>query len=349
MTVETQKKGQNMRPSDDYNDPDVVSKIEKDLQSVGDKLADSIPEPEDQRRGDESKSDGIQEPAEPTPEPKDTDEIVLPERLLRAAIHQGMTTEEVQEFFKTDPKKATKVLEKIYESTNKLSKRWAELGRVQQPHQQQQQQPVQQPKIEEPKYKGIDIKKIREEHGNDPLVDVVEQLDTALKTVLNVPTKQEPSPIVQSQIPQDTFQEDIALWQEVNNFFSDSSIEEYNEAYGPGKTEQGQYLSWQGLTPGQYHNRMAVLTRAEQILTGAELQGENLSVQEALNLAHLLVTEPIREQIVRTKIKNQIQQRSKGITLKPSGVKQIPVSSGKPKTDAELETTTEERLANIKW
>lgn len=345
MTV--QKKGQDMRPNDDYNNPDVVSKIEKNLQSVSSELADSTPEPEDQRRGDEPKN--VQEPAESTPEPEKTDEVVLPERLLRTAIHQGMTTEEVQEFFETDPEKALKVLEKIYESTNKLSKRWAELGRVQQP-QQQQQQPVRQPTIEEPKYKGVNIQKIREEHGNDPLVDVVEQLDTALKTVLNVPVKQEPSPTVQrTQIPQDTFQEDIALWQEVNDFFGDSPMQEYKEVYGPGKTEQGQYLNWSALTPGQYQNRMAVLTRAEQILTGAELQGENLNVQEALNLAHLLVTEPIREQIVRSKIQNQVKQRSKGFTLKPTGIKQTPGSSGKPKTDIELETTTEERLANIKW
>lgn len=57
---------------------------------------------------------------------------------------------------------------------------------------------------------------------------------------------------------------------------------------------------------------------ADQIRHASKVQGKELSVTQALNRAHLLVTADHRERAVRSQIKEQVQRRSKSITAKPT-------------------------------
>jgi len=355
LNVKTQQKGDLMKPPE-VDDPQLVKAVTENLQVLEQKTpAEPIPEP--QQKGDLMKPPEPEpEPAESTPEPKSKDEPevkskdepVLPERLQRAAIHQGWTPDGIQKFFEADPEMALETFENIYESTNRLSQGYAQLGREavhSQPEPQVKPQVESQP--EAPKYKGIDLDKLREEHGNDPLVAIIEQQDAALKTVLNTPKEKVPVP-VQTQTPQPVFEEDMNLWNQINRFFADDNMGEYKEVYGPGMDEQGFAIDWRILNPGQRQNRSAVLERAEEILTGVEAKGQQMDLNEALNLAHLLVTEPVRKQAIRTNLKTKVKQRSKGITLKPSDNKPAPIKGGL-KSNAQLLTDTEARLEKLNW
>lgn len=72
------------------------------------------------------------------------------------------------------------------------------------------------------------------------------------------------------------------------------------------------------LSPLQQKNRTLLGETADQIRTASKLQGKELSVSQALNRAHLLVTADHRERAVRSQITEQVQRRSKSITAKPS-------------------------------
>lgn len=57
---------------------------------------------------------------------------------------------------------------------------------------------------------------------------------------------------------------------------------------------------------------------ADQLRAGAKMQGRELSVTEALNRAHLIVSAGNRQQAVRKQVTEQVQRRSKQITAKPT-------------------------------
>lgn len=57
---------------------------------------------------------------------------------------------------------------------------------------------------------------------------------------------------------------------------------------------------------------------ADQIRTGARVQGREMSVKDALNQAHMIVTADKRDAIVRSAITEQVQRRTKTTTAKPT-------------------------------
>jgi hypothetical protein len=57
---------------------------------------------------------------------------------------------------------------------------------------------------------------------------------------------------------------------------------------------------------------------ADQLRAGAKSQGRELSVSEALNRAHLIVSAGHRQQAVRKQVTEQVQRRSKQISAKPT-------------------------------
>ena len=356
LNTKPQQKGDAMAPPED-DDPQLVETVTKGLQALGqDAPAEPIPEP--QRRGDEIKSpesESVSAESTPDVETEDEpevkpDEPVLPERFIRAAIHQGWEPERVQKLFEADPEMALQTFENIYESTNRLSQGYAQFGReTAKPQPEPQVKPQVESEPVAPKYKGVDLNKLREEHGDDPLVTVVEQLDGALKTVLNTPKEKIPTPVETPVLsPQPALEQDMNMWTNIGRFFGNGNMKEYVDVYGPGTDEQGFAIDWNTLNPGQRQNRSMVLERAEEILTGVEAKGGQMDLNEALNLAHLLVTEPVREQVIRAGLKSKVKQRNKGITLKPSENKPG-LAKGGVKSGAQLETDTEARMQKLDW
>lgn len=73
---------------------------------------------------------------------------------------------------------------------------------------------------------------------------------------------------------------------------------------------------------------------ADQLRTGAKQRGQKMSIKSALNQAHMQVSTPFREAIVRKTIKEQVHKREKAITARPSQRLQ-PATSGKSDAAAE--------------
>ena len=119
----------------------------------------------------------------------------------------------------------------------------------------------------------------------------------------------------------------------------------YADFYGPGKNTTGGITQPDELTPGHKANRAALLQLGDQLIAGTALQGREMNVPEALRLAHLVVTAPIKEQKIREDIISKVVKRSKSITLKGSGKKQV-VKEG-PLSEAALESKTEKAIKKL--
>ncbi len=129
----------------------------------------------------------------------------------------------------------------------------------------------------------------------------------------------------------------MAIAQQLHTFFTGKELEAYKDFYG-FPDEKNPY-DWSGTTPGQVANRQAVIQEADAIIAGHELQGKQISVAEALEKAHLRVSAPIAEKVIREKIIKEVKKRSKGITLKPSNREnKIPDTKEKKSEEKAIQT-----------
>jgi uncharacterized phage infection (PIP) family protein YhgE len=79
--------------------------------------------------------------------------------------------------------------------------------------------------------------------------------------------------------------------------------------YGKGTT----------LTETQRQARHQVAQLADQLRTGAKMQGLDLSVSDAIHRAHLVLSADRQKAEVRAEIKGQVQKRAKAVTQRPTG------------------------------
>jgi len=71
-------------------------------------------------------------------------------------------------------------------------------------------------------------------------------------------------------------------------------------------------------TSRRWSHVVRVVREADAIRYGAMAQGRNVSVAEALEMAHSLVSTPHRDQAARRKITNGLQQRQAQVTVRPT-------------------------------
>jgi len=276
----------------------------------------------------------------------------LQDNLYRAAIHEGWTDDDIKDFLEQNPDRARATFKKMYESTTGLSQKWADAGRAKLladdgTQQQQQQTDTTQAKTDKPKveFQEIDIEKLRKDYDNDPVVELVAEQQKQNKILfdkvndLNEAISTRPQ--AQQQQQQVVDPAAAALAAQVDSFFKQDDMKMYDSFYGTGDN----------LTPGDIANRSAMFTLADQIRAGRALQGLDTTVDEALAQAHLLVTEPVRERMVRKDIVSKLTKRSNSLSLRPaSSGRDVDVAEhDKPKNDAERIANAEQRLAKIKW
>lgn len=90
----------------------------------------------------------------------------------------------------------------------------------------------------------------------------------------------------------------------------------------------------------QQQSRQNLFTVADQLRAGAYQQGKEMSVTDALNRAHLIVTAGRQENTARQQVRQQVQQRSRKITARPTQ-RNNPAGRGVAKGDqAALEAFT---------
>jgi len=269
----------------------------------------------------------------------------LPDAYYRAAIHRGWTGEEVNDFFKTNPELCLRTLAKVYAEVNQASKDFAFLGRAKK----EQVAPVKaeaETKPVETVKPTVDVEALRRQYPDDPIVDMVaalsEQNSRLIKEIEKVGPAKQPSESAQPALDAARQAQADVICKQIEGFFSDADMKQYEEFYGKLPSANAQ---WSTLMPGQHANRWAVVEMMDHIITGAKEHGREININDALRMAHLAVSEPIREKVIRETIKQDVEKRNKNITLKPS--------SSTSRVDERTNTTeglvsaTEKRLKNI--
>ena len=331
---------------------DNLREITKEETTVSDETDDkSTSEVKDDSNAQENdQTDDQTDSNDPTPEVEIKDgEVEIPDAYIRAAVHHGLKQEDIDDMVKSNPKSAMKLLESCYLSVNNASKEWSELGRAKiEAERQAVTQPVTATEAvaqEDPNTTAL-ITKLRKEYVDDPLIEVV------IKGLESKPVKQV-TPVSQQQqgyevaTARANAAANSAIDQKVNAFFDADAMKPYEKFYG--KLELGQIP--EDLTNGQQYNRLAVLQEGEFIMAGHGIKGQRIDVEQALEKAHLIVTEPIRARIVRDSLKATAAKRKKSMTLRPSDSKRtgdsLNTGSSKPRNRNELELAVKQKLDSV--
>jgi hypothetical protein len=285
-----------------------------------------------------------------TPEAESkSDDIEIPDAYIRAAIHRGWTQEVVDDFVKSNPELALKALEATYLEVNNASRDWAERGRaaIEDERKATSVQATTETVAQEDPKKTALVAKLRKEYADDPLVEVV-------ISELEKPVQQpKPQPVQQQQAQYETATRranaatNVAIDQRINTFFSADVMKPYEKFYG--KLELGQVP--EDLANGQQLNRLAVIEETECIIAGHNMRNQKIELEQAMEKAHFIVTEHIKEQVIRDNLKVTATKRKKGMTFRPSDSKRssdsLNTESSKPRNRSELELSVQQNLDRV--
>jgi hypothetical protein len=337
-----------LRTSDAENDDKLLNSVEARLANLNeitrdtDAQADEVEDEDDPTPGEEEEEQEGGEEADDdqagseddddgsTPEKDDagdnTDEKELPSAFLRAAIHRGWKEEDAVEFFETNPDAAIRTFQNCYMDVNNASKEWARLGKA------KAEAGSQKIKADDarPRTESIDVDKLAKDYDLDDAT--VKALKKQQETIDSIGDQPAAGPADQAPVDPNTMLE-------IENFFGSASLKDYGKFYGA--LELGQ--DWGDLSSGQQANRWGVLEQADMIILGAQAAGVKMTPLEALERAHMVVSEPIRERVIRESIKSTATKRRKSMTIRPSeGTRSAKKMSG---GDKEPGTRTREELA----
>ena len=299
------------------------------------------------KAGEEKEGTEIETEATDAEAGKDAKEVTpLPDIYYRAAIHRGMKPEEITEFYNTNPEVCVRTLSGIYEAVKRSNAEFAAQGRSRKERMEQAAQAAAAPQKEESEFVDVDIAALEESEMDPDALAVIKTLNDQNKQLYDKIQSVE-STVVQPQESLDraTAQEVNLIDQQITNFFKSEEAKPYTDLYGTivdGATD------WSGLLPGEKANRWAVIEMMDDIIAGAELNNRDISVDEAMRMAHLNVSEPQRTKVIREELKATVVKRNKSLSLKPSGASKSDTSSSSgPKSEEDLETDTQARLNKV--
>lgn len=300
---------------------------------------DPQPEPEPKA---EPEPDPKPEPEPAGKEPEPADEHALSQAEVRAAIHNGLSQEDIDELAEANPRLAKKTCAKALESQNNLSQKFSELGKTQAAKPVEPAVPV--TPVPDPQPKSIDFTALEKEYENDPIVGVLKQVvEQSQAQAVEISTLREISPRADAAVDAAQVQQDAAVSQQIDTFFGSPDVVVYKDVYGV--VEKGS-KNWDDLTQGQIKKRYEVAEQANLIMLGAQQQGMDMPMDEAFERAHFLVTKDVQEAAIRKTIKAKTVKRGKSLTLAPTDSVKVP-DSGK-KTLAKAEKNAEGLLARLR-
>lgn len=276
-------------------------------------------------------------PAAPAAEPAVASTPVVPSTLpaayVRTAKARGWEDKEIADFAKATPELALKTFERMHQSRTQEINEWAELGRKtrQTPASTVTPSSTVVPANPVPvALAPIDVNAMVEKFGNKELIEALAgPVNAAIAAV---------APLARgARQAQEQAKRTAAenLGKTVQDFFTGSDMKPYTDAYGTRVDT---------LTAPQIEQRQKVLETADALIAGAAFQGRQLSVQNALTLAHDSVSSGLKTNIVRNQLKTSVTKRQHQITLKPTNVGRAAIG-GPPRNKAELLGRTEDRLS----
>jgi hypothetical protein len=256
----------------------------------------------------EPKTEAAKDAAEKPATPADID----PTLRYFAEQELGWEKDKIDRLVKADPEIAAETIQKIADTYTNLSRQYAAGTQVapgtQTPPPAQTEDAPLTPRLD--KFYAA-ISDFTEANGTD-----LAEFTEALKAELIDPVKE-------------IFASNRVRERELNKDEAQSTFgklsEQFADLYGkPGTVK----------TPEQAEAVRQLGEVADQLRTGAKQRGQKMSIKSALNQAHMQVSTPFREAIVRKTIKEQVHKREKAITARPSQ-RLVPATSGKSDAAAE--------------
>ncbi len=268
--------------------------------------------------------------------PTSEDEVFetdIPEQLINAARRAKWSDDKIRRLIEHDPDTARDTFTQLQEDANRLSREYADLGRnlagspihampqqqpaaqlpgqgygvnqvpaqagPQQPGQQQQQPPQGQgylPAFQFPQEATANLEPEFVENFVTPLQQHMDQQ----AQLMNAVAHRFDSFIQERQVE--------SLHMQIDQFFN--GLDSYDDLYGTGDRT--------ALNEVQMMTRQRVTREADAIRAGFFAQGRTLSVQEALEMAHNLVSSPHQEKVARRRLTKKVQKRERQITVRPT-------------------------------
>ena len=278
----------------------------------------------------------------------------LSDAYYRAAIHRGWKPEEIEDFYESKPDLCVKTLGNIYEAVKRSNKEFATLGRVEKERLAREATAIvmtTSPEAKKTEYKGVDIEALEKTDIDPDTLNIIKTQDAQGKMLFDMVQEIKGTKSVQGsgqtshtteQSPRVIAQETALIQQQIENFFDADELKLYSGFYGDIPKDA---KDWGALSLGQKANRWAVIEMMDDLMAGAHMNHRDMEIDEAMQLAHLNISESQREIVMREKLKADVVKRSNSITLKPSGAAKS--ESTKPQTEAELVETTQERLNKV--
>jgi len=303
------------KPEDDHVPTDEV------VDGVKDEVED---EPEDDK-GTEAAETDEEKPVKPT----------LPESYRRSLVAYGnWTDEEINAHFEANPKMFLEMAGKLHHNRNAETAGYADAGRQARAAAVQPNAGSAVPDKKLPgKMEPVNAAALIEKHGQEDLVndllspvnDVIQQINTIL-------------PQLEESRQEAQRSRNEVLGKQIETFFTAKEMKPYVKVYGD--------VTKTALTEVQNQNRNKVLEQADAIVIGAKLQRRQLTVDEALLMAHDSVAGEFKEQVIRADLKRKTKKRAKGTTVRPSH-RGKPPAGGKPSTRKQLEDKAAAGLKSI--
>jgi hypothetical protein len=267
----------------------------------------------------------------------ESDAPTLPANHRRSLKAYGWEDDEIDQNLRVMGDQFLRTAQRIHDNRSKEIQHYAEQGRKLR-EEQSDSDDSEEPKSESTPsgpntLEPIDVDKLKDEFGDDALIDkLVGPVNSAINRINAIAPQLESG---QSAVNEAQHQQ---LEQIVTGFFGGDDLRPYSDLYG-GKNPQ---------TPEQWEARDKVLDMADALMYGSQAAGRSMSVEDALMEAHNAVSAEHRAKTERKKLRDDVKKRNQGTTLKPGGRKKTKQSSsGKPKTEAELERRTGERMARV--
>jgi hypothetical protein len=278
--------------------------------------------------------DGQQETDEDDAEAAADDAPSLPESWRRALTWAGWTEAEIDEGLSKAPDTLRDTAERLHMKRAEQAAEWGRKGRE---HIEQSRSGGENrgdetvSSLKQPKSANvdgiplIDVAALKDEHGDDPLIDkIVGPVNDILDRINKV------LPAINDATDGFSRLESDRIGQMVDDFFGQKHVEPYRQFYGE---------SFQTASDEQLDNREQVLTLADAIMAGAELQGRELTTSEALEFAHLSIAAEFKTAAVRDELVKSVRKRGQSVSVRPSRSK----NAGK---QADSRTSLEHKVAD---
>jgi len=258
---------------------------------------------------------------------EDDDSPILPSGHRRAALARGYTTEEVDYYLKTKPDEAVARFGEIFDEWQEENSRWSERGRQLHDAGRKADGDTVEDKELPKTLSHYDAAALIKEHGNDELISaLIAPLNAIIDQVNAVAGKISHS----EEFLRRT--EEGALVTATQDFLRSKEMESFRDAYG---------VEIKDLTKEQVDSRMKLFEQADIIVAGARDHGKDITVQDALERAHILVSHGTRDEAIRQSIRESLKTRTK--TTKSSHQQTQTSETDQPISDEELEKRTEAR------